>query len=237
MRYVPMLVVRIVHVFEPFLQLSVAADLVGCDPSPHVAELSPQLLIDAQDFARLNHVPKQAADDLMVHRRPHHEPALFGTVARPADEPGFRWCRRCRLGRGTSPVICRNGLTLVGLADSTHPTWIFNEIVDEKQRCALHQRIRRVAQKLLIAGKRVAIPQILAQPSPSRRPDAVVRVVDRGGTAPQVEIVMHDPAASVVMFLGHPGARLRQIRQSARIAARDTPKDRSTPPASSSSPC
>src|SRR5262245_13849905 len=97
----PMLIRWIVDVLEPFLQLAVAADPIWSNTRPHGDKTPPQILIHIKNRARFDHMPKQAADDLMIHRRTHHEPTLLRTVTGPADEPRSRACRRCRVDRGT----------------------------------------------------------------------------------------------------------------------------------------
>ena len=85
-RDVAVLVVRIVLVFQPLLQLPVAADVVRGDLLAGLVELGGEVGVPAQRAGGRGRVGEQAADDLVVHRRAHHQPALLRRVRRPADQ-------------------------------------------------------------------------------------------------------------------------------------------------------
>jgi len=91
-------------------------------------------------------------------------------------------------------------------------------LVDEKERGAFHQRIRRAAQELFVHAEQVLLPQVRGEPGAAGLPDSVIAGVDRSGAAPQVEIMMYDPASSVIVFLRDRGAGLRKVLH--RIAER-----------------
>ena len=61
---------------------------------------------------------------------------------------------------------------------------------------------------------------MVAEPGAAGRPDAVIRGVDRGGAAPEVGVVVQDPAARAVMLLRGRPARSRRHPRSGRRAAR-----------------
>lgn len=53
-----------------------------------------------------------------------------------------------------------------------------------------HDRPGVVAQKVEVAGIEVALPEVEAEPAAASDPDAMVGVVDGGGTAPEIEVVV-----------------------------------------------
>ena len=73
---------------------------------------------------------------------------------------------------------------------------VLDQVVDKELGRTLHERVGGVAQELLVAGVEVVPPQMLAEPRAAARPDAVVRGVDRGGAAPEIEVVVQHPAAA-----------------------------------------
>jgi len=85
--YVPVLVGRIVDVLQPLLKLTVAADLIGCDARPRSAQCGREVGIDSEEVGRGGGVREQAADDLVVHRRPCHQSAVLRGVGGGADQP------------------------------------------------------------------------------------------------------------------------------------------------------
>ena len=164
-------VLGVVLVFQPLLQLAVAADLVRGDLLPHLVELGGEFGVAAQFPGRGGRVAQEAADDRVVHRGAHHQAALLRRVRRPADQvAGER---------------------------------VFHEVIEEELRGRLHGRIGPLGQKLLIAGEQVLLPEMLAEPGPADDPDAVVRGVDRRRAPPEIEVMVHDPAAGPVVVLGH----------------------------------
>src|SRR6185436_19816922 len=98
MRNVAVLIRLIVDVLQPFLQLPIAADFVRCDASTFFYECGAQVFVDAQNLARLDRVREQAANDLVIHRGTHDEPALFGAVAGAADQRSRVESRESRAG-------------------------------------------------------------------------------------------------------------------------------------------
>lgn len=68
-----MIVLRIVDVFQPFLKLSMPADLVWSEFFTNLRPLPTSRLVDSQDFRSLDRVGQQIADELVVHRRAHDE--------------------------------------------------------------------------------------------------------------------------------------------------------------------
>ena len=151
-------------------------------------ELRGEVGIPPQDLGRLDRVGEQVADDLVVHRRAHDEPALLGGVGRPADQPaGLR---------------------------------VLDEEIHEEQRGVLHDRVGPIREELTVAGVEVVVPEVVAEPGAAGDPDAVIRGVDGGGAAPEVGVVVQDPAARAVVFLRDRPARLGDIRDEVEERAR-----------------
>ena len=82
--------------------------------------------------------------------------------------------------------------------------------IEAELRGRFHQRVGPRAEKLAIAGERVVLPEMLAEPraahlpvGPGRRP--LPEVPDRRGLAPDVHVVVRDPAAASVIH--HRGFR------------------------------
>ena len=59
-----------VPVFEPFLQLPGAADLVRREAGASGGKLFPQVLVLTENLCGFDRVGEQVAEDLHVHRRP-----------------------------------------------------------------------------------------------------------------------------------------------------------------------
>src|SRR5438045_1026992 len=55
-----------------------------------------------------------------------------------------------------------------------------------------------MSEKVFVAGEQVMFPEMLAKPCAAGGPRAVY-IVDRGGAAPEVGVVMGDPAAAAVL--------------------------------------
>ena len=68
-----------------------------------------------------------------------------------------------------------------------------------------HDRVGPIGKELLVLGEQVPLPELMAEPGSAGGPDAVVGVVDGGGPAPEVEVVVEHPALGVVVGPG--GAR------------------------------
>jgi len=79
-------VVGIIYVLDPFLQLTVPADLVGCDFRKHLPEGVGKGCAGVQERGGIDAGPEQRPDDLVVHGRPGHQSAVFRRVGGAADE-------------------------------------------------------------------------------------------------------------------------------------------------------
>ena len=90
-----------------------------------------------------------------------------------------------------------------------------DERVEEELRGTFHGRID-FCQIFFVDGEEIMFPQILAEPRAAHRPHAGVRPVNRCGRAPQIRVVMDDPAVCVVVDFGRAGAGVRQIHDHRR---------------------
>jgi len=90
-RDVAVLVVRVVLVFEPFLELFVLSDLIGRDTAAQLGQLSAKVWVHAERFGGFDAVGEQITDNLMVHRRTGDESAVFRRVGRRAYQPAGLW--------------------------------------------------------------------------------------------------------------------------------------------------
>lgn len=68
-----------------------------------------------------------------------------------------------------------------------------------------------MAKELLVSVEEIVFPEMVCEPGAARGPDAVVGVIDGGGAAPEVEVVVDDPAGSAVVKVGDAGARLGEV--------------------------
>ena len=76
----------------------------------------------------------------------------------------------------------------------------FDEGIDEKLRCAFHGRVG-FGEEGFVARVIVVIPEMEGEPGAAGGPHAGADAIDGSGGAPEVGVVMHDPAAGVVHFL------------------------------------
>src|SRR5258708_924532 len=101
--------------------------------------------------------------------------------------------------------------------------WLFNQRFQEKLRRAFYDRID-LRKELFIGIEFIMIPEVSAQPRSARRPEPPLRAVDWRGRAPDVCIMVTDPATSAILhprrapsvldqFSNHTDQRLVTFRQ------------------------
>src|SRR2546425_4263576 len=78
--------------------------------------------------------------------------------------------------------------------------WLFDQRVEEKLRRAFDRGIH-FREVMLITAEEIMFPELLTQPRAAHRPHPVLRPVHRRGCAPDVNVVMSDPAARTPMNL------------------------------------
>ena len=78
---------------------------------------------------------------------------------------------------------------------------VLDQEFQEELRRALHDRVV-VLEELPIAGEEVVLPEVLAEPGAADGPHAVPGRVDRGGPAPEIDVVVGHPAAAAVVDVG-----------------------------------
>ena len=143
--------------------------------------------VDAENLACANHLREQAGDDLMIHRRPHRQDADL-SAGEPI--PIFRRDRR----------------------SADEPAWrarILDEIVEEKLRGLLHDRIR-LCQEGAIGIELIVLPQMLREPRRTGGPQTRSRAIARRRESPDVADVMRDEAVGSVMHARGLSPRLAQ---------------------------
>ena len=87
---------------------------------------------------------------------------------------------------------------------------VWTQVVDEEVGSTLHDRVI-VGQQLAVACKEVLLPDVRRQPGTTRREHAPCRTVDRSGNAPEVGIVMRQPALAAIHLLGSLGTRHAEV--------------------------
>src|SRR6266571_5414899 len=78
--------------------------------------------------------------------------------------------------------------------------WLLDQRVEEKLRRAFHRGVDS-REVMFIIAEQVMLPELLTQPRAAHRPHPVLRPVHRRGCAPDVNVVMSDPAARAPMKL------------------------------------
>ena len=143
--------------------------------------------VDTENLARANHLREQAGDDLMIHRRPHRQDADL-SVGKPIPI----------LGRDRRPA--------------DEPPWrarILDEVIEEKLRRLLHDRIR-LCQEGAIGIEQIVLPQMLRQPRRAGGPQARSRAIAWRRESPDVADVMRHESVGAVMHARRLPARLAQ---------------------------
>ena len=92
---------------------------------------------------------------------------------------------------------------------------LLDQRVEEKLRRAFHRGIN-LFQLRRVAGEKIMVPQILAQPRAAPGPHAPIRAVNRPGRAPEVGVVMRHPAARAVLHLSRARAGLGHFQNHLR---------------------
>src|SRR5256714_2613803 len=156
-----------VPVFEPFLQLPGLARLHRGHARAQRREFRRELTVYAESLRGADAVLEEVADDLGVHR---------GACA-DRDAAGVNVLRRER-GARDHPLV-------YGL---------FDERVGEELGRALQHGVD-FREVVFVGGELVVIPEVFAKPRAARRPHAPERPVYGRARAPQVRVVVADPAA------------------------------------------
>ena len=185
-----------VPVFDPFLKLPRAADLIRRQAGERPLQFRRKITVQPQNLRRADTIGEEVTKNLAVHRRPRNDAGpervwIFGRE---------RWV-------GDEPMVFR----------------LFDQGVEEELRGALHRRVD-AGQKLFGARILVALPEVQTEPGPSRRPHPPLRAVNRRCCPPQIGIVMRHPSARPVLdprgpraglgqFHNHPDQRLDALTQ------------------------
>ncbi len=82
--------------------------------------------------------------------------------------------------------------------------------VSRKNWLAPFERRVEPGEELLVAGELIMFPQVLAEPRAAGGPEAP-GTVDRGGSPPEIGVVVGDPAAGPPLHLGGAGAGFGEI--------------------------
>src|SRR5437763_1624503 len=173
-----------VPVFEPLLQLPCLARLHRGHAREQRREFRREVSINAENTRGLDAVVEEIADDLRVHRR----------ACADGDAAGMNVLRRER-GAGDEPLVYR----------------LLDERVGEELRRALQHGIN-FREVVFIRRELVVIPEVFAKPRAARRPNAPERPVNRRTRAPQVRVVMADPAARAPVHARRARAVLDEFR-------------------------
>ncbi len=187
----PVLVLWIVPVVEPFLKLAEPADLQRCEAVAGGGEALAEFgvavgrhsLLYIQNLRRLDAVIEQVADDFHVHRRPGAD----------LNAKGMLVLRRERRAVD-EPVVLR----------------LLDERVEEELGGAAHDRVGRL-EEFAVATEFVMVPEVLAEPGATAGPHAGVWAVARRRRPPDIGVVMADPAAGAIVNLGRAASRLDQL--------------------------
>ena len=191
----------LLEIAKPLHDLAPRADLDGPEFFTRLAQLLCKRRVLIQDLCSGDTTVKQLAGDGHVDRRgnAHRLPSAVRQ-------------QKCVLRRG------RRSRDQVCLAVDVHR----NEPIQAKEGGATHQWVGSVAQEPRVKAKTIVLPQVLAQPRPSKRPvcphwGAIAIVSDRIGQAPDIRVVMRRPAPAAIVLAGHRSARhaqgCRQIEQ------------------------
>ncbi len=87
---------------------------------------------------------------------------------------------------------------------------VLDQIIHEEQRRPFQRRVGATGQEVLVPGEQVVFPEVVTEPGPAGRPDAV-DVVDRRGAPPVVGVVVDHPPPGAVLLPGGPRAADGQV--------------------------
>lgn len=71
---------------------------------------------------------------------------------------------------------------------------VAHKVIDEEERGLSQGGVGALGEEFAVTGEEPALPEMMAKPGAAGRPQAV-DVIDRGGAAPEVEVVVEHPAA------------------------------------------
>ena len=182
MRYVPVLVIGIVGIVHPFLQLPVLSHFHRRQQSQGVAQGIAERGIDPEDLRGLDYAREGVMDYLVVH-------GAAGRYWRRLSE-------RAVLGADRRN---HNEISAVRL-----------EVVEAELCGTLEHRIP-LPEEVFVEGVQVVLPQVRRKPRASAGIHPPERAVDYTRYAPDIGIVVGDPAvAAVHLPCGH-GSGLAQV--------------------------
>ena len=181
-RYVAVLVARVVQILQPLLKLVVAPDAHRSQTADHTAQRVGIVTARAQCLTRPQCTAQRVERYLVVHRAARRDRDAVGPV----------------LGRHRG---CRH-----------HPSVgrVFRQRREEEIGRALKYGIA-AAQEIAVAREEVVLPQMLRQPRPAVGPHARIGIVHGARDTPKIGVVVRNPSARAVEFRGCRASRPRQL--------------------------
>ena len=172
-----------VPILMPFLELARCADAVGRQSVAGGGNALGEFGIGAEDGGGAHAGVEEIAQDLIVHGGAGGEgdAGLMGV---------FR-----RVGRA--------GHELAGLG-------VGHEGIEKELGRAFEQRVG-AGEKVAIAGKQVVLPKVKGQPCAAGGPGAMEGAIDGSGGAPEIGVVVGDPAACAVVVASELGTGLGEV--------------------------
>ena len=171
MRDVPVVIIRIVGIIEPFLQLAILPDLHGRQQGQRLLYGVLQGLVLAQYAGRTERVGQGVGCNLVVHGATGRDGRLFSHG---------RMLRRDRRSHDQPPFL-RMGY----------------HIRKVEQGRSFHGVIVTI-EKLLVAREEIVLPQVCGQPCSATGIHAPVGTVDDARGAPDVGVVMCHPSTAAI---------------------------------------
>ena len=166
-----MIIIRIIHIRQPLLQLVMLAYLHRRQTLNHTLQTIPIGGISGiQQLGSRQYRSQRIQHDLSVHR-----------TSGGNHRTGSRRTLFGRHRRSTDhPAIFR----------------MFHQEIEEEIGRPLQSRISSF-QECLIACIKIMLPQMLAQPSATQRPD-IRSTIHRSGHTPQIRVMMYGPPTALV---------------------------------------
>ena len=174
-------------------------DLHRREPRPRLEQLRAEVAVHVQHSGRLRHLREEIAQDLHVDGRSGDERRAGAHAPRHLVEEGV-------VARSEREVLGRRGR----VGDEPAVTRVSHEKVEEELGRALHDRVV-LAQEVAIAREQVVLPEVRAEPRARRRERAPARAVHRSGDAPDVRVLVEDPAPGAVVLAGDAGALIGHL--------------------------
>ena len=166
-----MVIIRVIHIRQPLLQLVMLAYLHRWQTLNHTLQTIPIGSISGiQQLSSRQYGSQRIQHYLSVHR-----------TSGGNHRTGSRRALFGRHRRSTNhPAIFR----------------MFHQKIKEEISCPLQGRIS-CFQECLIACIKIMLPQMLAQPSATQRPD-ILSAIHRPGHTPQFGVMMYSPSAALI---------------------------------------